>query len=146
LALVDLHGRLLCGECKPQCYAEEPSIQAKHIAIKLHLAQVAIGFFVITENDLACEVSRLNSRDLVRGIRTPITASAKATLNRQNSEIQPATFGELTDLVGHSYAFVALAHGMSFFDTHQRLSTSTALQPFQEHFDAANFIYRKSTD
>lgn len=146
MALVDGHGRLLCGECKPQCYADEPSIQAKHIAIKLRLAQVAIGFFVATENDLACEVSRLNSRDLVRGIRTPITASAKATLNRQISEIQPATFGDLADLVGHNYALVALAHGMSFFDTHQRLSRSTALQPFQEHFDAANFIYRKSTD
>lgn len=145
-ALVNWYGRLVCGECKPQCYADDPDIQAKHTAVKLWLAQVGIWFVVITENDLACKSSRLNSRDLVRGIRTPITASAKAALNRQISEIQPATFGELADLIGHNYAFVALAYGMSYFDTHQRLSTSTALQPFKEHFDAANFIYRKSTD
>jgi hypothetical protein len=133
-------------ECKPQCYADDPDTQAKHTAVKLRLAQVAIEFVVITENDLTCEASRLNSRDLIRGIRTPITASAKATLNRQISEIQPATFGALVDLVGHDHALVALAHGMSYFDTHQRLNRSTALQPFQEHFDAANFICRKSTD
>jgi hypothetical protein len=137
---------LVCGECKPQCYAEEPDTQAKHIAVKLWLAQVGIRFVVITENDLTCESSRLNSRDLVRGIRTPITASSKAALNRQITEIQPATFSELVDLIGHDYALAALAHGMSYFDTHQRLSRSTALQPFREHFDAANFIYRKSTD
>ena len=146
MALLDGHGRLVCVECKPQCYADEPDVQAKHTAVKLRLAQVGIRFVVITEVDLACEVSRLNSRDLVRGIRTPITSSAKATLNRQISQIQPATFGELADLIGHNYALVALAHGMSYFDTHRRLSRSTALQPFQEHFDAANFIYRKSTD
>lgn len=137
---------MACGECKPQCYADDPDTQAKHVAIRLRLAQVDIEFFVVTEIDLACEASRLNSRDLVRGIRSPITASSKATLNRQIAEIQPATFGELADLIGHDYALAALAHGMSYFDTHQRLSRSTALQPFKEHFDAANFIYRKSTD
>jgi hypothetical protein len=135
-----MHGRLACGECKPFCYAEDPDTQAKHTAVKLRLAQVPIRFFVVTEIDLAGEASRLNSRDLVRGIRTPITASAKAMLNHQITEIQPATFGALTDLVGPDYALAALAHGMSYFDTHQRLSKSTALQPFQEHFDAANFI------
>ncbi|WP_180124885.1 hypothetical protein [Rhodoferax sp. BLA1] len=145
-ALIDWHDHLVCGECKSQCFADEPDIQAKHAAVKLWLAQVGIRFVVVTDNDLACEVSRLNSRDLVRGIRTLITASAKATLNRRISEIQPMAFGELADLVGHDYALVALARGMSYFDTHQRLTRTTALQPFQENFDAANFIYRKSTN
>ena len=143
---MDVHGRMACGECKPQCYADDPDTQAKHVAIRLRLAQVDIEFFVVTDIDLACAASRLNSRDLVRGIRTPVTRSAKAALSRQISAIQPATFGDLTDLVGKDYALAALAHGMSYFDTHQRLTRSTALKPFQEHFDAANFIYRKSTD
>ena len=137
---------MACGECKPQCYADDPDTQAKHVAIRLRLAQVGIEFFIVTESDLACEASRLNSRDLVRGIRTPITGSAKASLIRQISEVQPPTFGELADLIGHDHALAALAHGMSYFDTHKRLNRSTALQPFQEHFDAANFLYRKSTD
>lgn len=143
---MDGNGRLICGECKPQCYADEPGTQAKHTAVKLRLAQVAVGFVVITENDLTCEALRLNSRDLIRGIRTPITSIAKATLHRQISKTQPANFAELVDLVGKDYAFLALAHGMSYFDTHQRLTQGTALQSFQEHFDAANFIYRKSAD
>jgi len=133
---------MICGECKSQHDLDRPDIQARHTAIRLRLALAGIEFFEVTESDLASEVSWLNARDLIRGLRASPTGSAKAALSRQVAAFQPATFGELTDLVGKDYALASLAHGMSYFDTHQRLTRSTTLQPFQEHFDAAYFILR----
>jgi hypothetical protein len=138
-------GRLVCVECKTELEAEDPEIRAKHTAIGLELTRVGIDFIVTTDTDLACEASRLNSRDLVRGIRTPFTREVDAALRKQIANVQPATYGALVHLVGSNCALVALSRGMTYFDTHQRLTPDVALGIFEEHFDAAYVIFRKST-
>lgn len=140
-------GRLVCIEGKSKLDAEAPDMQVHHAAIRFRLAQVGVDFIVVTDADLACEASGLNAHDLVRGIRTPLSKVVEATLRRQIADCQPACFGALERMANRTNAIAALARGMAFFDTHQRLSTSTALVlQFREHFDAANVIFRKSTN
>lgn len=135
-------GRLVCIECVWSRYLLDPTHQARHRAIARQLLEQGLLFRVVCETHLDHLHVQQTARKLVQALQTRRTAGQDDEDQAALMRTLPATFGELQSQLGTHGAMRMLAIGHVYFNTHDRLCVATPLSyVFQEHFDAADFLY-----
>jgi hypothetical protein len=105
-----------------------------------------VRFVVVTEAHLSDPTTRENCKSLALALKgvppeAPLERDAAA-----DTHGEPGTYADLLLAVGERQAMKALAHGHRYFDVHAPLLPTTPITiDFQEHFDAAHFLFAEQT-
>ncbi|MGJ7531389.1 hypothetical protein [Variovorax sp. GB1P17] len=135
-------GQLVCIECIASKHVTQAQLQGRHTAIRWHLAEIGVLFFVVTEAQLDRPFARRNARMLTQALRTARSSERDTQDYMQLVKSKPAILADLDALLGPTSSLRMLALGHVYADMHQPLAADTPLTyTLEERFDAADFIH-----